>query len=70
MEAAIAFAVGCALAECALWGKARQLLERAAVAQSLPLPSRRRAWLLLAQIAEQQGSNELAASCYQAAARL
>ncbi|MBX3623107.1 MAG: heme biosynthesis protein HemY [Rhizobacter sp.] len=69
-EAAVAYAVGCALAERALWGKARLLLEQAASALELDPASRRRAWLLLARLAEQQSDEERAASCYRAAAAL
>ena len=69
-EAAVAYAVGCALAERELWGKARLLLEQAAGAPELDIASRRRAWQLLARLAEQQGDVERVASCYQAAAQL
>ena len=69
-EAAVAYAVGCALAERELWGKARLLLEQAAGAPELDAASRRRAWQLLARLAEQQGDLERVASCYQAAAQL
>lgn len=69
-EAAVAYAVGCALAERELWGKARLLLEQAAVSPDLATASRRRAWLLLARLAENQSDAERAASCYQAAAKL
>ncbi len=69
-EAAVAYAVGCALAERELWGKARLLLEQAAAAPELDAASRRRAWQLLARLAEQQGDEERAASCYRAAAQL
>jgi HemY protein len=69
-EAAVAYAVGCALAERELWGKARLLLEQAAGAPELSGASRRHAWLLLARLAEQQEDVGRAASCYQAAAQL
>lgn len=69
-EATVAYAVGCALAERELWGKARLLLEQAAGAPELDAASRRRAWQLLARLAEQQGDVERVASCYQAAAQL
>jgi len=69
-EAAVAYAVGCALAERELWGKARLLLEQAAGAPELDVASRRRAWQLLGRLAEQQGDIERVASCYQAAAQL
>lgn len=69
-EAAVAYAVGCALAERELWGKARLLLEQAASAPGLHKASRRRAWLLLAKLADQQSDVERAASCYREAAAL
>ncbi len=69
-EAAVAYAVGCALAERELWGKARLLLEQACDAADLDLSSRRHAWLKLAQLAEGQSDAGRAAACYQAAARL
>lgn len=69
-EAAVAYAVGCALAERGLWGKARLLLEQAVAGPALKTASRRRAWLLLARLAEQQSDGERAASCYREAAGL
>ena len=69
-EATVAYAVGCALAERELWGKARQLLEQAASAPELAAASRRHAWLLLARLAEQQSDTDRAGLCYRAAARL
>lgn len=69
-EAAVAYAVGCALAERELWGKARLLLEQAAASSDLGSGSRRHAWLLLARLAEHQSDTERTASCYQAAASL
>jgi len=69
-EPAIAHAVGSALAERGLWGKARQLLEAAADDARLPADERRRARLSLARLAEEEGDNERAVRCYEAAARL
>jgi HemY protein len=69
-DGAIAFAVGCAMAECQLWGKARQALQQAAEDETQPKPARRRAWRQLAEIAQQQGDAERAAECYTAAARI
>lgn len=69
-DGAIAFAVGCAMVECKLWGKARQALQQAAEDEALPKPSRRRAWRQLAELAQQQGDAERAAACYAAAARI
>jgi HemY protein len=69
-EAAVALAVGCALAERQLWGKARLLLEQAAEDASLGEAPRRKAWLLLALLARQEGDAARAAGCFEAAARL
>jgi HemY protein len=66
----VAYAVGCALAERELWGKARLMLEQAATNDALATASRRRAWLLLARLAEQQGDLERQARCFESAARL
>jgi len=69
-EGAVALAFGCALAERQLWGKARRLLEQAAEDTTLAVVARRRAWLALAQLAQQEGDAERAAQCFEAAARL
>ena len=69
-EGAIALAVGCALTERQLWGKARLALEQAAADPSLPAPARRKAWLALARLAQQEGDAARAARCFEAAARL
>jgi len=69
-EAPMAYAVGSALAERQLWGKARRLLEEAAADAALPDASRRRAWLVLARIAGQDGDAERAARCFESAATL
>ncbi len=69
-EGAIALAVGCALAERQLWGKARRLLEQAAADVSLTSRSRRRAWILLADLARRDGETARAGECFEAAARL
>jgi HemY protein len=69
-EPAIAHAVGSALAERGLWGKARQLLEAAAGDASLTSDQRRHALLTLARLAEQEGDNERAVRCYESAARI
>jgi HemY protein len=69
-EAAVALAVGCALAERQLWGKARRLLEQAAADATLTSAPRRKAWLMLAELARQEGDAARAASCFEAAARL
>jgi HemY protein len=69
-EGAIALAVGSALAERQLWGKARALLEAAATDAALAVRWRRDAWLKLAHLARQAGDNERAADCFESAARL
>ncbi|HET7793577.1 MAG TPA: heme biosynthesis HemY N-terminal domain-containing protein [Rhizobacter sp.] len=69
-EPAVAYAVGCALAERELWGKARLLLDQASVATQLPADARRHAWLLLARLAEEQSDTERMALCYESAAKL
>jgi HemY protein len=69
-EGAVALAVGCALAERQLWGKARLLLEQAAADTSLPSAPRRKAWLALAGLAEQEGDGPRTAACYESAARV
>jgi HemY protein len=69
-EPAIAYAVGSALAERQLWGKARRLLEDAAAAPMLASAPRRHAWLTLARIAIEEGDQQRAARCYESAARL
>ncbi len=69
-EGAIALAVGSALAERQLWGKARRLLEQAGEDRMLAIAARRKAWLALAQLARQDGDAERAAACFESAARL
>ena len=69
-EGEVALAVGCALAERQLWGKARALLELAAADAKLGPAARRKAWLALAQLAQQEGDAARTAACFEAAARL
>lgn len=69
-EPALAFAVGCALAERQLWGKARLMLESVAEDVAMPSTARRRSWLALAALAEQEGDDSRRARCFEAAARL
>ena len=69
-EPALCYAVGMALAERQLWGKARRLLEDAASDESLVATARRRAWRSLARIAHEEGDMERAARCYESAAAL
>ncbi len=69
-QSAIAFAAGCALAQRQLWGKAKQLLDRASLDPELPVPQRRHAWRVLAEMAQEQNDSAQAAICYETAARL
>jgi HemY protein len=69
-DPAVAVAVGAALVERQLWGKARRPLELAAGAAGLPALPRRRAWRLLARLADEEGDAARSAQCLQAAARI
>lgn len=69
-ERALAYALGHALAERQLWGKARLMLEAAADDVTMAGPARRRSWLALAALAEQEGDESRRARCFEAAARL
>ena len=69
-EPAIGFAVGMALADRQLWGKARRLLEDAAADAGLHTEARRKAWLTLARIAGEEGDEARAARAYESAAIL
>jgi HemY protein len=69
-DPAIAAAAGAAFVERQLWGKARRPLEQAATASSLSPLARRRAWRLLARLAQQEGDSTRAQECDQAAARI
>ena len=69
-EGGVALALGCALTERQLWGKARTALEQAAADPSLPAAARRKAWLALARLAQQEGDAARVARCFEAAARL
>jgi HemY protein len=69
-EGAMSLAVGMAMAERQLWGKARRLLERAADEEDLGAAARRMAWLTLARIARQEDDAARAAECFEAAATL
>lgn len=64
----VTYALGRALAEIRLWGKARQQLERCADNTELPSSMRRSAWLALAELAEQEGDDARASACYKSAA--
>ncbi len=69
-EPALAWAVGSALAQRQLWGKAQHLLEQAAADPALAPAARRQAWLRLATLATQQGDAQRAAQCHERAARV
>ena len=69
-DAAVAHAVGTALAERQLWGKARQLLDAAVSDAQLSTAAQRLAWLTLARLAEQEGDADRAANSYRNAAML
>lgn len=69
-EPAVSYAVGCALAERQLWGKAKKLLELAAADPALDASARRDAWLRLAAMAEHGGDAARVAQCYERAARV
>jgi HemY protein len=69
-DAAVAAAVGAAMVERQLWGKARRPLEQAAEAVALQPAARRRAWRLLAQLAQQDGDDARAQRCMRAAASI
>jgi len=69
-EPAVVAAVGSAYAQRQLWGKARQLLEKAASAPTLPARNRRAAWRQLARLARQESDEARATACEQAAAEI
>jgi HemY protein len=69
-EPALVAAVGLALAERQLWGKARALLEQAAASPALAPPLRRRAWRVLAALARSEGDEARAQGHERAAAAL
>ncbi|MFG6440374.1 heme biosynthesis HemY N-terminal domain-containing protein [Roseateles sp. LKC17W] len=69
-ERALAYALGHALAERQLWGKARLMLDAVAEDVAMPSAARRRSWLALAALAEQEGDDVRRARCFEAAARL
>lgn len=69
-DCTMAYALGHALAERQLWGKARLMLEQAAGDRDLSTAARRRSWLRLADMAEQDGDMERRGRCFEAAATL
>lgn len=66
----LAYALGQALAERQLWGKARLMLEQVGEDRSVPADARRRSWLTLAELAQRDGDMERRARCHEAAALL
>jgi HemY protein len=69
-EPAVVAAVGLALAERRLWGKARTLLEQAAASAALVPALRRRAWRVLAEMARSEGDEARAQGHERSAASL
>jgi HemY protein len=69
-EPTLVAAVGLALAERRLWGKARTLLEQAAASAALAPSLKRRAWRVLAEMAREEGDEARALGHERAAARL
>ncbi|MCZ8174682.1 MAG: heme biosynthesis protein HemY [Burkholderiaceae bacterium] len=70
LEPAVVAAVGLALAERRLWGKARTLLEQAAASAALVPALRRRAWRVLAEMARSEGDEARAQGHERSAASL
>jgi len=64
----LAYALGHALAERQLWGKARLMLEQVCDDREMSAAARRRSWLMLAQMADHDGNQERRARCHEAAA--
>ena len=69
-EPAVAAAVGVAMAERGLWGKAQMALEHAAQSTELDPAARRRTWRLLARLAREQGDEARASACVAQAAAI
>jgi HemY protein len=69
-DVAVQGAVGAALAERRLWGKARRPLEQAARDEALDPRARRRAWRALAALAREEGDEPRAGECDRAAAAI
>ncbi|MBV8469103.1 MAG: heme biosynthesis protein HemY, partial [Burkholderiaceae bacterium] len=69
-EPVMAYALGHALAERQLWGKARLTLERVSDDLKLPARARRRSWITLAELALRDEDMDRRARCFEAAALL
>lgn len=68
-DPSVAYAVGCAMAQRQLWGRARRLLEDAAQSSHATDDLSRRAWQALARMAEYEGDEAQAQRCYKEAAQ-
>jgi HemY protein len=68
--AAVQAAVGMALADRRLYGKARPALELAAADPALDAKARRQSWRALAALAREEGDHSRAADCDRAAANI
>jgi HemY protein len=66
----MAYALGHALAERQLWGMARLTLELVTDDAQMPTAARRRSWLTLARLADNDGDMDRRARCFEAAAVL
>lgn len=66
----LGYALGHALAERQLWGKARLLLEQVCEDRVLSVAARRRSWLVLAELAARDGDVERRCRCFETAATL
>ena len=69
-DPSFAYALGRALMEMQLWGKARQQLERCADDEQLPPRQRRAAWRALAELAERETDTARVNHCYRRAAEV
>ncbi len=69
-DSAVQGAVGAALAERRLWGKARRPLEQAATDETLDPRARRKVWRVLAALAREEGDEPWASECDRAAAAI
>lgn len=66
----VAYAVGVAMTERQLWGRAARLLQGVVDSPDSPPTVRADAWLILARIAEQEGDAERVRHCYHEVGRL
>ena len=68
-DAPLAYAVGRAMAERQLWGRARRLLDGVTSARGASTALRGQAWRALARIAEEEGDEARAQECYKEISR-